>query len=65
VYVCICHAVSDRQLDDVIAAGARTEDEVGELCYAGTGCGGCLDRICDRLRAADPLHGLEVPASVA
>ena len=65
MYACICHAVSDRQLDDVIAEGARTEEEVGEACAAGTGCGGCLDRICDRLRLADPLHGLEVPARVA
>jgi bacterioferritin-associated ferredoxin len=65
VYVCICFAVSETELADVIADGARTEEEVGEACYAGTGCGGCLDRICDRLRAADPLHGLEVPTSVA
>ena len=65
MYACICHAVTDRELDAVITAGARTEDEVGDACYAGTGCGGCLDRICDRLRAAHPLHGLEVPANVA
>jgi len=65
VYACICHAVSDTTLDAVIAEGARTEEEVGEACAAGTGCGGCLERICDRLRAADPLHGLEVSASVA
>lgn len=63
MYVCICHAVTDSELDDAIAAGARTEDEVGDACYAGTGCGGCLDRICDRLRAVHPLHGLEVAAT--
>ena len=65
MYACICHAVSMTTLDAVIAAGARSEEEVGEACSAGTGCGGCLERICDRLRAADPLHGLEVPTSVA
>ncbi|SFK60451.1 (2Fe-2S)-binding protein [Geodermatophilus ruber] len=58
MYVCICFAVSENQLADVIADGARTEEEVGDACAAGTGCGNCLDRICDRLRAADPLHGL-------
>jgi bacterioferritin-associated ferredoxin len=62
VYVCICFAVSESQLADVIADGARTEGEVGDACAAGTGCGNCLERICDRLRVADPLHGLEVPA---
>jgi bacterioferritin-associated ferredoxin len=65
VYVCICFAVSDTQLGDVIADGARTEEEVGDACGAGTGCGNCLDRICDRLRAADPLHGIEVGVAAA
>jgi bacterioferritin-associated ferredoxin len=60
VYVCICFAVSERELAHVIADGASTEEEVGDACAAGTGCGSCLDRICDRLRAADPLHGLEL-----
>jgi len=62
VYVCICFAVSETQLADVIADGARSEEEVGDSCGAGTGCGNCLDRICDRLRTADPLHGLEISA---
>ena len=61
MYACICHAVTETELADVIADGARTEEEVGDACAAGTGCGGCLDRICDRLRAVHPLHGLEVP----
>ncbi|MPQ97679.1 (2Fe-2S)-binding protein [Modestobacter sp. I12A-02628] len=65
MYACICHAVTETELADVIAGGARTEDEVGDACAAGTGCGGCLDRICDRLRAAHPLHGLELPAHAA
>ena len=60
MYVCICFAVSDIELTGVIADGARTEEEVGDACGAGTGCGNCLERICDRLRAADPLHGLPV-----
>ncbi|MGY1619809.1 bacterioferritin-associated ferredoxin [Geodermatophilus sp. SYSU D00691] len=62
MYVCICYAVSETRLAEVIAEGARTEEEVGDACDAGTGCGSCLDRICDRLRAADPMHGLDVPA---
>jgi bacterioferritin-associated ferredoxin len=62
VYVCICFAVSEVDLARTIAAGARTEEEVGDACAAGTGCGSCLDQICDRLRAADPLHGLAIAA---
>lgn len=56
MYVCICHAVTDRQIDAAIAAGATTEDDVGAVTGAGTGCGGCLQRICDRLTAADAGH---------
>jgi bacterioferritin-associated ferredoxin len=51
MYVCICFAVPETELAEVIAAGARTEEEVGDACGAGTGCGNCLDRICDRLDA--------------
>jgi bacterioferritin-associated ferredoxin len=52
MYVCICFAVHESELAAVIDAGARTEEEVGDACGAGTGCGTCLDRICDRLDAA-------------
>lgn len=44
---CVCHSVSENEVRDVIAAGARTEEAVGAACLAGTECGTCLDRICD------------------
>ena len=62
MYVCICFAVSESELAQTIAAGACTEEEVGDACAAGTGCGSCLDQICDRLRVAEPLHGLALAA---
>jgi bacterioferritin-associated ferredoxin len=49
MYVCICHAVTERELRDEIAGGAHTEDAIGTRCGAGTSCGMCLDRICDLL----------------
>jgi bacterioferritin-associated ferredoxin len=57
MYACICHAVTEAEVSATIEAGARTEEEVGDACGAGTGCGSCLDRICDMLTANDPLHG--------
>jgi bacterioferritin-associated ferredoxin len=45
VYVCICHAVTRTQLDDVVASGATSVDAVGERCGAGTGCGTCVERL--------------------
>ena len=65
MYVCICFAVTETELSGVLSAGARTEEEVGDACGAGTGCGSCLDRICDRLSAVDPLHGLRIATADA
>lgn len=65
MYVCICFAVTETELSGVLAAGARSEEEVGDACGAGTGCGSCLDRICDRIAAVDPLHGLQAGAAAA
>ena len=47
MYVCICNRVRERDVRTAIQCGARTEESVGVACGAGTGCGTCLDRICD------------------
>ena len=65
MYVCICAGVPDVEVRSCIARGARTVEEVGDACGAGTGCGSCLDRICDRISAVDPLHGLQVAVPAA
>ncbi len=58
MYVCICHGVTEGELRDEIAQGARSEEAIGDRCGAGTSCGTCLDRICDLLGAATvPGHG--------
>ena len=45
MYVCICHAVTDTEIQSCIADGARTVEEVGDACGAGTGCGSCVDHV--------------------
>ena len=47
MYVCICARIRESELRATIQDGARTEETVGDACGAGTGCGTCLDRICD------------------
>lgn len=49
MYVCICARVRETELRAAIRTGARTEEAVGRACGAGTGCGSCLDRLCDLL----------------
>jgi bacterioferritin-associated ferredoxin len=56
VYVCVCYAVTDREIRAEITAGASSEEEIGLRCGAGTGCGSCIERICDLLCAADPVR---------
>jgi bacterioferritin-associated ferredoxin len=50
VYACICHAVLVADVAACIDNGAHDEETVGAATGAGTGCGGCLDRICELLR---------------
>jgi bacterioferritin-associated ferredoxin len=46
--VCHCLRVFDKSIRECVRSGAaRTADEVGEVCGAGTGCGGCRDTIED------------------
>ena len=49
--VCVCHGVSDKSLDQVIASGAQTLDAVTAATRAGTNCGECKLWIADRLWA--------------
>jgi bacterioferritin-associated ferredoxin len=51
VLICLCHPTSDRDLDAVIDDGARTVQEIGRRCGAGTGCGTCVETLRDRLNA--------------
>jgi bacterioferritin-associated ferredoxin len=45
MWICLCEAVSDRTIDAVIDAGARSVKDVGEACAAGTVCGRCKANI--------------------
>jgi bacterioferritin-associated ferredoxin len=59
VYACICHAVPMADVAACIDNGAHDEETVGAATGAGTSCGGCLDRICEMLRAARPSPELQ------
>ncbi|MFI5891615.1 bacterioferritin-associated ferredoxin [Actinoplanes sp. NPDC051513] len=47
MFVCVCSMVRESEVRIAIRCGARTEESVGDACGAGTGCGSCLDRICE------------------
>lgn len=43
--ICECRSVKAKTIEKAIRAGARTVDEVGQRCGAGTECGLCRDQI--------------------
>ncbi len=51
--VCHCHRICDRTIRASIREGARSIDDVGAACHAGTGCGGCRPAIAGLLREQD------------
>ncbi len=64
MYACICHGVTEREVLDTVRAGAHDEEAVGHHCGAGTGCGTCLNRICELISSVVPSHG-RVPLRAA
>jgi bacterioferritin-associated ferredoxin len=41
VIACSCKAVREQTVRVAVAAGARSVAEIGDMCGAGTKCGGC------------------------
>ncbi len=63
--LCICKAVSEREIESAVRSGARTVDAVGERCGAGTDCGLCRDAIGERLEGGCgtcPVRDCRFPA---
>ena len=43
--VCHCRRVNDHAIREAARAGARSCEDIGAACGAGTGCGGCRPAI--------------------
>jgi len=52
VILCICQAVSDREVDAAIQDGARSVADVARACGAGRHCGCCCPAIEQRIHSA-------------
>ena len=50
-YVCTCMQVTEEQIKEAIANGAKTLDDIAEANGAGTGCGSCQSVIEEMLNA--------------
>jgi bacterioferritin-associated ferredoxin len=49
MYVCVCMAVTEAEVDATIAGGATTREAVTRVCRAGGDCGACHQMIEDKI----------------
>jgi bacterioferritin-associated ferredoxin len=49
MYVCVCRAVTDKEVEAAIDGGAETVDAVTQACQAGGDCGACHGHIEDMI----------------
>jgi bacterioferritin-associated ferredoxin len=47
--LCVCQAVTDREVDAAVRGGAQSVDAVAACCGAGTDCDACRDAIQQRI----------------
>ena len=52
MYICICNAITQRQVEESAQAGIRSVDELASSLGVGTGCGRCRECAKDLLREA-------------
>jgi bacterioferritin-associated ferredoxin len=55
MYVCVCRAVTDRHVNQVIEGGARSVEAVTRACGAGGDCGACRGMIGDMIETHEEL----------
>ena len=45
--ICLCHGISEKDVDKVVARGACSVEEISKCTGAGTDCGSCYAKIRD------------------
>ena len=43
MFVCLCSAITDRQIQDAVDSGVQNVSQLEELWGVGAGCGTCRD----------------------
>lgn len=50
MFVCVCHAITDQEIDQAVENGAVTLNQLKDELDVGTSCGTCADYIEQRLQ---------------
>ena len=62
MYICICNAVTQRQVEECAKAGVHSLDELALELGVGAGCGRCKECAVDVLRG---VHGCDEGSALA
>ncbi len=54
MYICICNAITDRQIRECAGQGAKSVDELAMTLGVGAGCGRCRECAHDLLQQMLP-----------
>ena len=54
MYVCVCNAVTERQIRALAEQGVRTLDEMSQINGCSSTCGGCMDEAKRILKISQP-----------
>jgi bacterioferritin-associated ferredoxin len=54
MYVCICNALNERQVDAAVTGGAKQLAQVFAHHGCAVQCGKCVPELCSRLKAGAP-----------
>jgi len=49
MYICICNAITDKDIRDAQAKGVATHDEVFAHFDTAPRCGRCIETMCERI----------------
>lgn len=55
--VCLCKVTTDRDVATAVDNGARSVEDIGRVCGAGTGCGACKTAIAELIDQHCPSGG--------
>ena len=62
MYVCICNALTERDISEASTAGNRRPAEVFAACRCRAQCGTCVRRILALVGGAEEILGVEASA---
>ena len=54
MYICLCNAITERQVRECARSGTCSVDELASKLGVGSGCGRCLECAVDLLREMHP-----------